>query len=133
MVEGAPLLREYTSKGYRGFESHRLRHQIEFDRFFGLAASGLIRMDGRIWYETGRKTAITCHQNGARHQPRWVIRQHPAAWRQERYPDENCTIDAAHAQNLAVSFDVASVQYKRAPIIYSRKCDNADSGMKINS
>lgn len=26
MVEGAPLLREYTSKGYRGFESHRLRH-----------------------------------------------------------------------------------------------------------
>ena len=26
MVEGAPLLREYTSKGYRGFESHPLRH-----------------------------------------------------------------------------------------------------------
>ena len=27
MVEGAPLLREYTSKAYRGFESHPLRHQ----------------------------------------------------------------------------------------------------------
>ena len=26
MVEGAPLEREYTSKGYRGFESHVLRH-----------------------------------------------------------------------------------------------------------
>ena len=26
MVEGAPLLREYTSKAYRGFESHPLRH-----------------------------------------------------------------------------------------------------------
>lgn len=26
MVEGAPLLREYTSKAYRGFESHLLRH-----------------------------------------------------------------------------------------------------------
>ena len=26
VVEGAPLLREYTSKGYRGFESLRLRH-----------------------------------------------------------------------------------------------------------
>ena len=25
VVEGAPLLREYTSKGYRGFESLRLR------------------------------------------------------------------------------------------------------------
>ena len=25
MAEGAPLLREYTSKGYRGFESLRLR------------------------------------------------------------------------------------------------------------
>jgi hypothetical protein len=26
VAEGAPLLREYTSKGYRGFESHPLRH-----------------------------------------------------------------------------------------------------------
>lgn len=26
VVEGAPLLREYTSKAYRGFESHPLRH-----------------------------------------------------------------------------------------------------------
>lgn len=26
VVEGAPLLREYTSKAYRGFESHLLRH-----------------------------------------------------------------------------------------------------------
>ena len=28
MVEGAPLLREYTPKGYRGFESLLLRHEI---------------------------------------------------------------------------------------------------------
>jgi hypothetical protein len=26
VVEGAPLLREYTSKAYRGFKSHPLRH-----------------------------------------------------------------------------------------------------------
>gem|GEM_PF-4908509 len=30
VVEGAPLLREYTSKAYRGFESHPLRHHFDF-------------------------------------------------------------------------------------------------------
>ena len=29
VVEGAPLLREYTSKGYRGFESLPLRHHLK--------------------------------------------------------------------------------------------------------
>jgi hypothetical protein len=29
VVEGAPLLREYTSKGYRGFESHPLRQTFK--------------------------------------------------------------------------------------------------------
>lgn len=31
VVEGAPLLREYTSKAYRGFESHLLRHSFNCD------------------------------------------------------------------------------------------------------
>ena len=29
MAEGAPLLREYSSKGNRGFESHRLRQKAK--------------------------------------------------------------------------------------------------------
>lgn len=30
LVEGAPLLRAYTPKGYRGFESHPLRQRAQF-------------------------------------------------------------------------------------------------------
>jgi hypothetical protein len=33
VVEGAPLLREYTSKAYRGFESLPLRHKAESERW----------------------------------------------------------------------------------------------------
>ncbi len=44
VVEGAPLLREYTSKGYRGFESLRLRHfpVAQTDQDLSLKNSALV-------------------------------------------------------------------------------------------
>ena len=54
VAEGAPLLREYTSKGCRGFESPPLRHlhepvHVRFNRIAALIAQ-LDRVPG---YEPG--------------------------------------------------------------------------------
>ena len=47
MVEGAPLLREYTPKAYRGFESHPLRHFVHLPESCFLFSFNSVAGSGR--------------------------------------------------------------------------------------
>ncbi|CAE6912049.1 conserved protein of unknown function [Ectopseudomonas oleovorans] len=51
VAEGAPLLREYTSKGCRGFESPLLRHYSA-----SRAQAGLANQPEVIWYKSTDRT-----------------------------------------------------------------------------